>query len=257
LLFDFRNYAMKSWKKVCWGSLIAASFAAVALADDAAIVHITDRPAPVPDPGPAAAPATPGAPVAGAASGAPCDGAAGCNGAAACNGGGGCWFNPTRGFQPYASAPVYREAIVYYRYWPDKWYGDPSFNLRPMFPQVYMPTDTTQLGFYYARVPQWMPNSNMYPPTPRASDWHRHVIYAGGGDGGCNTVTAGAAIAPAGGPMPAGPAGPPMGTPPVQSWPAVPAAPNSPPPVAPPVAQPSAMMQLDRVQPAAGDAAAH
>ena len=99
---------------------------------------------------------------------------------------GGCWFNPTRGFQPYAAAPVYREAVVYYRYWPDKWYGESGFNLRPMFPQVYMPTDTTQLGFYYARVPQWMPNPNMYPPRPNPADWHRHVIYAGGEGGSCN-----------------------------------------------------------------------
>jgi hypothetical protein len=240
LLFDFRNYAMKSWTKACWASLIAASFVAVVHADDAAIFRITDKPSPVPDAGPGAPAAAPGGPVAGPVAGpvegAPCDGAGG-----ACAGGG-CWFNPTRGYQPYAAAPIYRDAIVYYRYWPDKWYGEPGFNLRPMFPQVYMPTDTTQLGFYYARVPQWMPNPNMYPPIPRPSDWHRHVIYAGGADGGACGPTTGVSVAPASAPEAPAPAAP---LPPSASrtWPTVPAAPRGMPP--------SAMIQEGAVQPAA------
>jgi hypothetical protein len=234
---------MKSWTKACWAPLIAASFVAVAHADDMGVVRITDRPAPTPDPGPAAtAPAAPGA----ACPGAGCDGA----GAAV---GGGCYFNPTRGFRPYAAAPVYREAVVYYRYWPDKWYGDPSFNLRPMFPQVYQPTDTTQKGFYYARVPQWMPNPNMYPPKPRPEDWHRHVIYAGG-DGGCGPV-AGIAVGASTvvTPAPSNPASPgPGGAP--RGWPTVPAAPYSPPPTAAPAPlPPSAMLPNGGVQPAAAD----
>src|ERR1700693_6282082 len=188
MALDFRNPPMQSWTKACWASLIAASLVAVAHADDVAVVHITDRPTPVPDPGPGA-PATTSGPV---ANGAACNGA--CDGAGAGGyllGAGG-WYNPTEGFRPYAAAPVYREAIAYQRYWPDKWYGEPGFNLRPMFPQVYMPTDTAQQGFYYARVPQWMPNPNMYPPAPRPEDWHRHVVYAGGGAGACGPVGAGA-----------------------------------------------------------------
>jgi hypothetical protein len=235
---------MKSWTTACWASLIAASFVAVARADDAAIVHITDRPAPVPDPGPGGPAPAPGATVAGPNAGAPCDGSAG--GSA----GGGCWYNPSRGFQPYASAPVYREAVVYYRYWPDKWYGEPGFNLRPMFPQVYMPTDTTQLGFYYARVPQWMPNPNMYPPRPNPADWHRHVIYAGGAEGGsCNAATSGVNVAP--GPDGGTPVGTPSTAPasPSRSWPTVPAAP------APKPMPPSAMLPSGSVQPAAANGA--
>jgi hypothetical protein len=226
---------MKSWTTACWASLIAASLVAFAHADDLGAVHITDRPAPVPDPGPGA-PAT--ATANGAVVGASCDGAASCNGAGV---GGGCFLNPTRGFQPYAAAPVYREAVVYYRYWPDKWYGDPSFNLRPMFPQVYMPTDTTQQGFYYARVPQWMPNPSMYPPAPRPADWHRHVVYAGGGGGACGTVGAGMEI---GTPVPGS----------SQPTPAQPGngVPAPPPPANAPVPQRSAMMLNDAVQPAAG-----
>jgi len=242
---------MKAWTKACWAPLIAASFVAVAHADDMGVVRITDRPAPTPDPGPAAT-AAPGAVP---APGASCPGA-GCDGAGV-GAGGGCYFNPTRGFQPYAAAPVYRDAVVYYRYWPDKWYGDPSFNLRPMFPQVYMPTDTTQQGFYYARVPQWMPNPNMYPPKPRPEDWHRHVIYAGAGGGSCGPV-AGVAVgagavttSPVGGPAP-GPSGDPGQS---KSWQTVPSAPYSPPPAAAPAPlPPSAMMQNGGVQPAVADA---
>jgi hypothetical protein len=224
---------MKSWTIACWASLIAASLVAVAHADDAAIVRITDRPAPVPDPGPGASTTAQGP-------GAACPGAA-------CGAGGGCYFNPTRGFRPYAAAPVYREAVVYYRYWPDKWYGEPGFNLRPTFPQVYMPTDTTQLGFYYARVPQWMPNPNMYPPAPRPEDWHRHVVYTGG-EGACG-VTSGVSVAP--GPEGGTPAGQPTIAPaqPSKNWPAVPAAPTT--PAAPKPMPPSAMIQGGDVQPTA------
>ncbi len=250
---------MKAWTKACWAPLIAASFVAAAHADDLAVVRISDRPAPTPDPGPAPA----GAPVAnGAVAGAPCDGGAACPPGA----GGGCLFNPTRGYYPYSRAPVYRDAVVYYRYWPDKWYGQPGFNLRPMFPQVYMPTDTTQLGFYYARVPQWMPNPNMYPPAPRPEDWHRHVIYAGGGEGGsCNSVAGVAVGTPGPGagvevntPSPAPTVAPPQPQP-SASWPTVPAAPSSPPPAAPaphPMS-PSAMNQGSQVQPAAADGEHH
>jgi hypothetical protein len=243
LLLDVRNHAMKSWTKACWATLIAASFVAGAHADDAAIVHITDRPAPVPDPGPGA-PATPSAngAVVGTTTGAPCDGGA-------CNGGGsmgGSCLDPTRGFRPYASAPVYREAVVYYRYWPDKWYGDPSFNLRPMFPQVYMPTDTTQQGFYYARVPQWMPNPNMYPPAPRPEDWHRHVVYAGGG-GACGNVGAGVDV---GTPVPASSG-------PTPAQPGTNGVPSPPPPTTAPAPNPSAMMQNGQIQPAAATGERH
>jgi hypothetical protein len=228
---------MKSWTKACWATLIAASLVAVAHADDLGAVHITDRPAPVPDPGPgASAPATSSVAPVGASS----DGGA-CNGGG--DVGGGCFLNPARGFRPYASAPVYRDAVVYYRYWPDKWYGDPSFNLRPMFPQVYLPTDTTQSGFYYARVPQWMPNPNMYPPAPRIEDWHRHVVYAGGAACGNVGTEVGTPTPASSGPTPAQP-----GTNGV---------PAPPPPATAPIPQRSAMIQNDAVQPAAATGERH
>ena len=85
-------------------------------------------------------------------------------------------YNPSKGFRAPTVTPIEREAVVYYRYWPAKWYGEPGFGLRPTFPMVYMPTDTTQLGVYYSRVPQWMPNPGMYPRPPRPDLWNRRVV---------------------------------------------------------------------------------
>jgi hypothetical protein len=91
-------------------------------------------------------------------------------------------YNPARGFRPPTTVHVEREAIMYYNYWPAKWYGQPGWHLTPSYPMVYMPTDTTQLGVYYARVPQWQPNPRMYPRPPRPEEWNRRVGLA---DGGC------------------------------------------------------------------------
>src|SRR5690606_31408820 len=53
-------------------------------------------------------------------------------------------------------------------------------------PQVHMPTDTTQLGFYYQRVPTWAPVPGMIPPPPNPADYH---YYATGWGGGMMTAT--------------------------------------------------------------------
>src|SRR5690606_22022975 len=42
----------------------------------------------------------------------------------------------------------------------------------PRLQPVYMPTDTTQLGYYYQHVPYWLPRPNAVPPAPRPADWH-------------------------------------------------------------------------------------
>ena len=88
---------------------------------------------------------------------------------------------------------------MYYNYWPAKWYGQPGYRLAPSFPMVYMPTDTTQLGVYYARVPQWLPNPRMYPRPPRPEQWSRRVVMAdhtGNGAGAGSQPTSGAGPTP-------------------------------------------------------------
>lgn len=68
--------------------------------------------------------------------------------------------------------PVQRDPVIYQRYWPNRWYGMPGGGIAhdaPRAPVVYVPTDTTQLGYYHQRVPFWTPRANAYPtaaPNP-------------------------------------------------------------------------------------------
>lgn len=83
-------------------------------------------------------------------------------------------YPPDYGWSRPVKRPVLnRDPVQYHRMDPDYWYGDPrAFVGAQVFPQVYMPTDTTQLGFYYQRVPTWQPNPNMIPAPPWPSTWH-------------------------------------------------------------------------------------
>lgn len=69
-------------------------------------------------------------------------------------------------YTPPARFPVERIPVQYLRYYPARWYGLPGSTLPAIAPQVHMPTDTTQLGFYSQRVPTWMPVPGMIPPPP-------------------------------------------------------------------------------------------
>lgn len=84
--------------------------------------------------------------------------------------------SPDDGWARPVKNPIRRNPVEYRRYWPSKWWGQPGSALssrRPAFPQVYMPTDTTQLGYYYQSVPQWRRNPAMVPLMPWPSAWHR------------------------------------------------------------------------------------
>jgi hypothetical protein len=73
--------------------------------------------------------------------------------------------------------PIRPVPVEYHRYWPTKWYGEPGTIPAPptgrQFPVVFTPTDTTQLGYYYQRVPTWRPKPEMIPPGPPwPPEWH-------------------------------------------------------------------------------------
>ncbi|MCA9076863.1 MAG: hypothetical protein KDA93_17685 [Planctomycetaceae bacterium] len=89
----------------------------------------------------------------------------------------GCKQSPDAGWAPPGHFPCQRVAATYRKWFPDSWTGYPS-NVDPNFryPMVYQPTDTTQLGYYYQRVPQWMPTRGMIPPTPHPDEFHRPDI---------------------------------------------------------------------------------
>jgi hypothetical protein len=109
-------------------------------------------------------------------------------------------YNPAAGFRAPDNVAIDRDAVIYYKYWPNKWYGQPGWRMAPSFPMVYMPTDTTQLGVYYARVPQWLPNPRMYPRPPRPDEWNRRVVMGDRAGGGVAAESV--QPAPSGGPTP-------------------------------------------------------
>ncbi len=71
--------------------------------------------------------------------------------------------------------PIYRVPVSYARYWPSSYYTggyNPAARYAAPMPMVYQPTDTTQLGFTYQRVPQWQPRQNAIPGAPWPPNWH-------------------------------------------------------------------------------------
>ncbi len=85
----------------------------------------------------------------------------------------GCTHSPDHGWAPPGHFPQQRVAATYRNWFPNSWTGQPS-NADPNFryPMVYQATDTTQLGYYYQRVPQWLPRAGMIPPTPHPDEFH-------------------------------------------------------------------------------------
>ncbi len=88
---------------------------------------------------------------------------------------GGCALPPDAGWAPPGKVAMWRKPVVYNKFFPDQWTGAPGLpagaGMRAM--HVYMPTDTTQLGYYYQTVPQWQPNPAMTPTAPNPNDWHQ------------------------------------------------------------------------------------
>ncbi|MFG0335695.1 MAG: hypothetical protein ACF8TS_20235 [Maioricimonas sp. JB049] len=84
-----------------------------------------------------------------------------------------CTFSPDHGWAPPGKIPVEQVGVAYNKFFPASWMGHKHAHApaRPL-PQIYMPTDTTQLGYYYQQVPQWLPYPNMVPPVPHPAEWH-------------------------------------------------------------------------------------
>jgi hypothetical protein len=80
-------------------------------------------------------------------------------------------------FMPPVKRPIYRTPVSYQKGYPDAWTGQGVYGQVPAYqaPTVYMPTDTTQLGYYYQAVPYWQPRPGMIPQPPIPSQWHTTV----------------------------------------------------------------------------------
>ena len=101
--------------------------------------------------------------------------------------------SPDHGFVRITKRPVERNPVVYTKYWPTHWYGaprtGPAQRIR-RYPTVALPTDTTQLGYYYQQVPSWQPNSGMIPPPPQPKLFHLREKCRACIDNGCRVICA-------------------------------------------------------------------
>lgn len=96
---------------------------------------------------------------------------------------GACTHSPDHGYAVPTKVPAYRRGVAYQKYFPDAWMGHQTPDMTGMqrAPVVYMPTDTTQLGYYYQQVPQWRPVRGMVPPAPNPKQWHLNCHLQGQG----------------------------------------------------------------------------
>lgn len=78
---------------------------------------------------------------------------------------------PTAGWVAPGRIAMERMWVPYWKFYPNAWTGQPA-GPQVRLPVIYMPTDTTQLGYYYQHVPHWHSYANMIPPVPRPVDWH-------------------------------------------------------------------------------------
>jgi len=150
-----------------------------------------------------------------------------------------CKNSPDHGFSVPGKWPIHRRGVQYTSYYPQTWGGGGVAGAAvPAYPMVYMPTDTTQLGFYYQHVPFWQPQPNPLPRRPIPAQWHHYAPTVsasdwGGGFGyGTDGVVVDGTVIQQGTPTPINqPAAQPA---PQQAQPAVPQPPMDPPKPLPP-----------------------
>ena len=90
-----------------------------------------------------------------------------------------CTHSPDHGYAPPGKMHTpHPQQVAYQKGFPDAWTGQAGAGMGvggPRAVAVYMPTDTTQLGYYYEAVPRWQAYRGMVPPTPIPSQWHREL----------------------------------------------------------------------------------
>ena len=85
-----------------------------------------------------------------------------------------CTHSPSHGFRPPTKQPYSAMPVSYQHNYPACWNGGVASGYHGHRPAVYMPTDTTQLGYYYQRVPFWTPRPGMIPPPMQPAEWHQY-----------------------------------------------------------------------------------
>ncbi len=87
---------------------------------------------------------------------------------------------PDAGWTPPARLPVNYDGAWYGAYVPQHAYGTPGGGFVANYPTVYQPTDTTQMGYYYHKVPTWQTRNDKIPGIPRPSDFHTRTCPGNG-----------------------------------------------------------------------------
>ena len=95
-----------------------------------------------------------------------------------------CTHSPDHGYAPPGKLHTpHPQQVAYQKGFPDAWTGQAGAGMGvggPRAVAIYMPTDTTQLGYYYQAVPRWQAYRGMIPPTPIPSQWHRELCQGQG-----------------------------------------------------------------------------
>lgn len=92
-----------------------------------------------------------------------------------------CTHSADHGYSIPGKWPIHRRGVQYQSLFPQQWYSAYTGNYGIVgAPQVYTPTDTTQLGYYYQHVPYWQPSPNPLPARPVPAQWHHYApaVYA-------------------------------------------------------------------------------
>lgn len=82
---------------------------------------------------------------------------------------------PDAGWNPPVNMPVNYNWAWYGLAGPQAPYGAPNGGFISQYPAVYNPTDTTQLGYYYHKVPTWQPQPGRLPGVPIPELFHNRT----------------------------------------------------------------------------------
>ena len=141
---------------------------------------------------------------------------------------GGCSHAPGAGYVTPSRRPIWDLSLPTSTMWSGQWTCGKGGAHPSTRPAVYMPTDTTQLGYSYSHVPYWMPKAGMVPPIPNPGDWHNRTCFnrcqscrGGAAEGFVDGGYPGGAVIDGGSSCPTG-AGGPAGLPEVASKPILP-----------------------------------
>lgn len=82
---------------------------------------------------------------------------------------------PDTCWNPPVNLPVNHNWAWYGLSAPQAPYGAPGGGFIAQHPSVYQPTDTTQLGYYYHKVPTWQPQPGRLPGVPNPAMFHSRI----------------------------------------------------------------------------------